>query len=77
MAGLLLKNVPPEVHAGLKRRAARNRRSLNQEAIAILESALQDETKRPTLEEIRKWQVRGTKPLTGAFLRRAIRQGRS
>jgi len=77
MAGLLLKNVPPELHAGLKRRAARNRRSLTQEAIAILESALRDETRRPTLEEIRRWRVRGEKPLTDAFLRRAIRQGRS
>lgn len=56
---MLLKNVPPEVHTRLKRRAARTRRSLNQEATAILKSALRDETKRPTLEEIRKWQVRG------------------
>ena len=76
MAGLLLKNIPPELHAELKRRAARNRRSLTQEAIAILETSLQEETRRPTLEEIKRWQVHGAKPLTDALLRRARRQGR-
>jgi plasmid stability protein len=77
MAALLLKNMPAEMHAGLKRRAERNRRSLTQEAFAILEAALQADASRPTLEEIRRWQVRGARPLTDAFLRRAIRRGRS
>ncbi len=77
MAALLLKNMPPKLHAGLKRRAERNRRSLTQEAFAILEAALQAETSRPTLEQIRKWRVRGAKPLSDAFLSRAIRQGRA
>jgi plasmid stability protein len=42
MATLNLKNVPDELVSRLKREAARNRRSLNQEAIARLEAFLHD-----------------------------------
>jgi plasmid stability protein len=37
---LTLKNVPDEVYERLKAAAARNRRSLNREAILVLETAL-------------------------------------
>ena len=37
MATITLKNLPDELHARLKKRAARNRRSLNNEVIACLE----------------------------------------
>jgi antitoxin FitA len=37
---LTLKNIPDEVYERLKSAAARNRRSLNREAIVVLESAL-------------------------------------
>lgn len=77
MAALLLKNIPPELHRGLKRRAERNRRSLTQEAFAILEAAIHAEAGRPTLAEIRQWRVRGTTPLTDAFLRSSIQRGRA
>ncbi|OFW24287.1 MAG: hypothetical protein A3G21_10125 [Acidobacteria bacterium RIFCSPLOWO2_12_FULL_66_21] len=40
MPSLTLKNIPPAVHLRLKRRAARSRRSLSQEAIACLEHAV-------------------------------------
>ncbi len=40
MAGLLIKNVPPEVHKWLKREAERNRRSMTQQAIVILEERM-------------------------------------
>ena len=40
MATLTLKSLPDDLHARLKERAARNRRSLNREAIACLEDAL-------------------------------------
>lgn len=36
MATLTIRNLPEEVHAELKERARRNRRSLNQEVIAEL-----------------------------------------
>lgn len=41
MAALLIKNIPPRLHELLKQRAAANRRSLNSEAIMVLESAMQ------------------------------------
>lgn len=40
MADLLIRNVPPEVHSRLKASAKSNRRSLTQEAIAILDERL-------------------------------------
>jgi plasmid stability protein len=42
MATLTLKNVPDSLYARLKLAAARNRRSLNQEAIAQLEQCQLD-----------------------------------
>lgn len=41
MATLTIKNIPNEIYDKLKRRAKANRRSLNQEAIAVIEQALQ------------------------------------
>lgn len=40
MASLLIKNIPPELHARLKQRAVTNRRSLNSETIHVLEEAV-------------------------------------
>ena len=39
MANLTIRNLPNALHARLKARARRNRRSLNQEVIAELEAA--------------------------------------
>lgn len=39
MASLTLKDIPGTLHERLKERAARNRRSLSQEALACLEAA--------------------------------------
>lgn len=39
MPTLTLKNMPPKLHSALKKRAQRNRRSLNQEALYCLERA--------------------------------------
>ena len=41
MATLTIKNIPLEVYDRLKRRAKANRRSINQEVIAVIEQALQ------------------------------------
>lgn len=52
MAGntITLKNVPPELHHSLKESAKRNKRSLNQEAIHVLETSLAaDTTRGPSL----------------------------
>ncbi len=41
MPAITLKNIPPELHRRLKERAVRNRRSLNSEMLACLESVVQ------------------------------------
>lgn len=50
MAGttITLKNVPPELHRSLKESAKRHKRSLNQEAIHVLETSLFGEQNRRT-----------------------------
>jgi plasmid stability protein len=40
MPGLLIRDLPEDLHRKLKERAARNRRSLTKEALVILETAL-------------------------------------
>jgi antitoxin FitA len=64
MATLTLKNVPDELYAALKAAAARNRRSLNQEAISRLERATRPEAlhrdPQAILESLR--QFRSTLP---------------
>jgi plasmid stability protein len=42
MPGLLIRDLPEDLHRKLKERAARNRRSLAKEALVILETALGD-----------------------------------
>jgi plasmid stability protein len=44
MATLTLKNVPDDLHRRLKARADRNHRSLNREAIRLLEQAVAGES---------------------------------
>jgi Plasmid stability protein len=55
MGILVIKNLPDDVHERLKRRAARNHRSLTGEAIALLEAAVRspaDETDPAALEAL-------------------------
>ena len=40
MPGLLIKDVPVELHKKLKESAARHRRSMTQQALALLEDGL-------------------------------------
>lgn len=76
MANLLIRNLPPELHARLKASAAAHRRSLTQEAILIVEKGLAAgatesfprplaeplEPRRPlTMEETRRWIDEGHK----------------
>ena len=77
MPALLIKDIPKDLHVQLKRRAARNHRSLTKEALAILEGALRENPERLTLGEIDRRRVKPRKPITAAFIRRAIRQGRA
>ena len=71
MPALLIKDIPREVHEWLKREAERNRRSMTQQAILVLE------------ERMRRFRpVRFPPPvqtrtiLTAEFIDRAKREGR-
>ena len=76
MAGLLIKDLPDELHRKLKKRATANRRSLSSEAITILETALQDRSGPPTLAQIDRLRIRGRQPLRQAIVDRARRRER-
>jgi len=75
MAGLLIKDVPPQLHRRLKAEAKRHRRSMTRHALVLLEQAL----KPPVLPGDREWPepVKGGFPLTDSWLREAIRAGRA
>lgn len=47
MATLTVRNLPPEVHDGLRRRAAGNRRSVEAEVREVLRAAVSADTPRP------------------------------
>lgn len=53
MPDLLIRNVPPELHARLKAAAAAHRRSLTQEAIQIIEDNLVPVPPSPLREPIK------------------------
>lgn len=77
MTAILIKDIPQKVHRKLKVRASIHRRSLNREALVILEEALSDRAGPPTLDEIDRMRVRGAKPLTQEVIDRARRTGRA
>jgi hypothetical protein len=71
MAGLLIKDIPPEVHEWLKQEAKRNRRSMTQQAIFVFE------------ERMHRFRALKFPPpartrtlLTAEFIDRAKREGR-
>ena len=87
MATLTIRNVPDELHAALKERARRNRRSLNQEVIAELsgEAAVEDEAARiaaarervrAAMEKIDAARAGMTRFMSSEEIDAAIREGR-
>jgi plasmid stability protein len=82
MATLTLKSIPAPLHEALKRRAQRNRRSLNSEAIACIEQVIAPTSLHSPelLDQIRTTRERltlaGLPPLTDAFLESARQEGR-
>ncbi len=71
MSSLLIKDVPREVHEWLKREAERNRRSMTQQAIVILEERMRcfQPLKFPS-------PLRTRTLLTAEFIDQAKREGR-
>ncbi|HUU01489.1 MAG TPA: Arc family DNA-binding protein [Myxococcota bacterium] len=76
MPGLLIKMLPDDIHARLKKRAAENRRSLSSEVILLLQEALADRAGPPTLAELDGLRIRGGRPLTQDILDNARQTGR-
>ena len=76
MAGIMVRDLPTELHDRLKKRAAAHRRSLSQEAVVILEEALRDDAGPPTLEEVDRLRIHGLRPLTQRLLDEARAAGR-
>jgi plasmid stability protein len=70
MPGILIKNFPTKLHKELKKRAKENHRSMNQEALTLLQEALEERlTKLPPLR-------RGKFFLTNEWIDKAKREGR-
>jgi plasmid stability protein len=71
MASILIENIPEALHERLKKEAARNQRSMPQQALAILESALPNSMQVKLPEPITP-----RRPFTQEWLSQAIREGR-
>jgi len=79
VATITLKNVPTEVHAALKQRAKRHKRSLTQEAIVCLDLALgrAPRDSQVVLERIRSVRSQlSVKQVDLDWIDKAKRQGR-
>ena len=72
MPDILLKGVPDALHRKLKTVAARHRRSMNREAILLIEEALRQADAAADLPG----PLKGRFPLTPEFVERAKREGR-
>lgn len=74
MSALLIRSLPPEVHARLKVLAQRNRRSLSEEAAHLLEEALAAQM---PLAAQPPTPFTGAFPLSDEWLDTAKREGRA
>jgi antitoxin FitA-like protein len=71
MPAIVLKDVPEQLHRRLREQAERNRRSMTQELLMIIETALRP---LPPLAPVKP--VRTRRPFTHAWLLKATREGR-
>jgi plasmid stability protein len=77
MPSLTLKDIPPALHERLRERAARNRRSLSQEALACLEHVTAAEPVDPQALLARARRLRaGLKPVSARDLEAWMSHGR-
>lgn len=89
MRTLTLRGVPEDVYRALKERAKRNRRSLNEEVIAVLAGAERTELYRESDERpnkqrvevmvklVEKWRDRLPATMTAKEIDAAIEEGRA
>jgi plasmid stability protein len=71
MAQILVKGISSKLHRDLKARAQRNRRSMNQEVLTILEQSVQ--RVRPIMIPT---PVKPRRPISDDEIIRAVREGR-
>lgn len=76
MPGLMIRDLPTELHEQLKNRAKAHRRSLTAEVVIILEEALNDRAGSRRLEDVDRLRIRGERPLTQELLDAARETGR-
>lgn len=72
MPRFVTKDLPKDLHRKLKKQAARHRRSMTKEALALLEQGLGAPKRRPGAVP----PFKGRFALTDSFLARARRDGR-
>lgn len=80
MAAITLKALPPSLHRQLKARAARHKRSLNQEVIAVLTEAVADSRPVDTnalIEEARRFRESLTLSVTADEVAALKNEGRA
>lgn len=75
MPGLLVKQLPRELHRRIKARAAAHHRSMGAEVLCMLEQSVEAPSQPLSLEQLDALRVHGRKPLTDALLAEA-RRGR-
>ena len=76
MSTLVVKKLPEPLHERLRERAARNRRSVTQEAIHILEQGIDGPQRREPVELPPPMKLKGG-PVTNDWILAAIREGRA
>lgn len=72
MPGLVIKDLPPELHRKLKEQAARHHRSMTKEVLAVIERALSE----GAVPKEAPPPFKGRFALTDKFIGRARREGR-
>ena len=72
MPGIVIRDLPPDLHERLREEARRHHRSMAKEAVTILEDALGGNAARAYPAPVRL-----AFPLTDAFLNKAKRWGRA
>lgn len=74
MPGLLIKDLPPELHRKLKEEAARHHRSMTRQALALLEQALASPAKNAA--ELLPLPLKPAKKIASVDVVAVIRKGR-
>jgi hypothetical protein len=76
MAALIIRDLSPRLHARLSLEARKNHRSMSKQVVSLLELALQPQVPFLNIKDLPE-PLKPAKPMTDAFLRKAVREGRA